>query len=492
MDSSPEVPFKHFCSNPQWQPGLQPGRYDVFTNGTLEPCLKGLFRYSNLRSWLLGSSIFLYMVLARACVTIGIGDQYARMYDVEHGLAQLRDTLIECLDVLANILRVTRPQVSLIIAHVIRKISNEIPNFVCTTIEEKFEAEARIMTILDSIELDPLPKSDVTALTLSSRIEGVSVEEFSSDVAALSSLVASSPIVNEIADKSSPFLNIIDISKSNSFMIVGEHLPEFLKLVKFVREETASILKDKAIITPITSIMTNRPSKRLFSEAIDSYSLIVTDLRRLLGREEITVGCQSYLLDEELSDSSCLGLFTLDDSGDAMPIRTLIEEEFVNTHNALVGNYSLGSIDLFSINSDSFVQIKCEGRGITLDPFTCRLRIVDHVYDGYILSGLIKHKIEPIESPEFLLSKTKDLYDLEDILLEEGFTVDGNVVFPPSVIDDDYLPLYNEIIIVTRTIATEPPNDRSMSLKAFLKQRKLDDFCQNIGLLLKMNRLGRF
>ncbi|KAL0235671.1 hypothetical protein GEMRC1_002253 [Eukaryota sp. GEM-RC1] len=156
------------------------------------------------------------MVLARACVTNGIGDQYARMYDVEHGLAQLRDTLIECLDVLANILRVTRPQMSLILAHVIRKISNEIPNFVCTTIEEKFEAEARIMTILDSIELDPLPKSDVTALTLSSRIEGVSIDELGSDVAALSSLIASSPIVNEIPDKLSRFLNIIDISKSNS------------------------------------------------------------------------------------------------------------------------------------------------------------------------------------------------------------------------------------------------------------------------------------
>ncbi|KAL0235347.1 hypothetical protein GEMRC1_001929 [Eukaryota sp. GEM-RC1] len=194
----------------------------------------------------------------------------------------------------------------------------------------------------------------------------------------------------------------------------------------------------------------------------------------------------------ELSDSSCLGLFTLDDSDDAMPIRTLIEEEFVNTHNTLVGTYSLGSIDLFSINSDSFVQIKCDSRGITFDPFTCRLRVVDHVYDGYILSGLIKHRIEPIESPEFLLSKTKDLYDLEDLLFKEGFTVDDNVVSPPSIIDDDYLPLYNEIIIVTRTIATELPNDRSMSLKAFLKQRKLDDFCQNIGLLLKMNLLGRF
>ncbi|KAL0235527.1 hypothetical protein GEMRC1_002109 [Eukaryota sp. GEM-RC1] len=204
MDCSSEVPFKHFSSNPQWQPGLQPGRYDVYNNGTLEPCFKGLFRYSNLRSWLLGSSIFLYMVLARDCVTNGIGDLYARMYDVEHGLAQLRDTLIECLDVLANILPVTRPQVSLILAHIIRKISNEIPNFVCATIEEKFEAEARIMTILDSIELDPLPKSDVTAITLSSRIEGVSIDELGSDVAALSSLVASSPIVNEIADKSSP------------------------------------------------------------------------------------------------------------------------------------------------------------------------------------------------------------------------------------------------------------------------------------------------
>ncbi|KAL0236036.1 hypothetical protein GEMRC1_002618 [Eukaryota sp. GEM-RC1] len=130
-NSSPEVPFKHFSSNPQWQPGLQPSRYDVFTNGTVEPCMKGLFRYSNLRSWLLGSSISLYMVLARACVNNGIGDQYARMYDVEHGLARLRDTLIECLNVLANILRVTRPQVSLILAHVIRKISDEIPNFVC-------------------------------------------------------------------------------------------------------------------------------------------------------------------------------------------------------------------------------------------------------------------------------------------------------------------------------------------------------------------------
>ncbi|KAL0235482.1 hypothetical protein GEMRC1_002064 [Eukaryota sp. GEM-RC1] len=169
MDCSSEVPFKHFSSNPQWQPGLQPVHYDVFTKGNLEPCLKGLFRYSNLRSWLLGSSVFLYMVLARACVTNGVGDQYARMYDVEHGLAQLRDTLIECLDVLAIVLRVTRPQVSLIIAHVIRKISSEIPSFVCATVEQKFEVEARIMAIFDSIELDPLPKSDVTAITRDGR-----------------------------------------------------------------------------------------------------------------------------------------------------------------------------------------------------------------------------------------------------------------------------------------------------------------------------------
>ncbi|KAL0248074.1 hypothetical protein GEMRC1_003311 [Eukaryota sp. GEM-RC1] len=171
------------------------------------------------------------MVLARACVTNGIGDQYARMYDVEHGLAQLRDTLIECLDVLANVLRVTRHHVPLIVAHVFRKISTEIPNFVCVTIEEKFEVEARIMTFLDSIELDPLPKADVTAITLSSRIEEVSIEQLGSDVAALSSLVASSPFVNEIPDTSSPFLSHVDISKSISFMSVTEHLAQILKLI---------------------------------------------------------------------------------------------------------------------------------------------------------------------------------------------------------------------------------------------------------------------
>ncbi|KAL0236462.1 hypothetical protein GEMRC1_003044 [Eukaryota sp. GEM-RC1] len=264
-NSSCEVPFKHFSSNPQWQPGLQPGCYDVFVIIHLEPCMKGLFRYSNRRSWLLGSSIFLYMVLARACVTNSIADQYARMYDVEHGLAQLRDTLVECLDVLAIVLRVTRPQVSLIIAHVIRKISHKFPNFVCTTIEQKRQTEARIMGILDSIELDPLPKSDLTAFTLSSGIKGVSIEELGCDVAALSSLVASSPIVYEIPDKSSPFLNNVDISKSNSFMSVAEHLPKFLKLVKFVRGKTVSMFKHKAIVCESKSILTDRHSSKLLT-----------------------------------------------------------------------------------------------------------------------------------------------------------------------------------------------------------------------------------
>ncbi|KAL0249648.1 hypothetical protein GEMRC1_004877 [Eukaryota sp. GEM-RC1] len=85
-----------------------------------------------------------------------------------------------------------------------------------------------------------------------------------------------------------------------------------------------------------------------------------------------------------------------------------------------VTNQPLGSIDLFSIKSDSFAHIKCDSRGITLDPFTFRLRVVDHVYDGYILSGL-KHKIQSITPPEFQLFQTKDLYGSEEVLLHEGF-----------------------------------------------------------------------
>ncbi|KAL0229607.1 hypothetical protein GEMRC1_013140 [Eukaryota sp. GEM-RC1] len=62
MDCSCSVPFNHFASNPKWNTGPQPVRFDVFSNSIVEPIMKGLFQYSQLVYWLLGSCISLYML----------------------------------------------------------------------------------------------------------------------------------------------------------------------------------------------------------------------------------------------------------------------------------------------------------------------------------------------------------------------------------------------------------------------------------------------
>ncbi|KAL0229628.1 hypothetical protein GEMRC1_013161 [Eukaryota sp. GEM-RC1] len=434
------------------------------------------------------------MLLARACVYNSFHDEFAKLYDTHSGFAQLRDSLNQCLNVLVSIRRESRPQVSLVVANAIRQISSTLPDFTCSDISQKFHAERSVMNSLAGISLGPLPKSfkpNINKPTLSSRVKVNSLYKFGGGDVAMESLVdklacyvASSPIVIEEIDNSSPFLNFVDFSKTTSFMSVAQHLPPFLKFLKLVREHAASMLKYQAVIAPITSILCDEEKQNLFDHARDSYQVMMTCLLDQLGKDSITVGCQADVVPNSFTDSSYIGLFTLDESGETLTLRTFIEDEFINTHNTLVGNYSLGSIDPFSINSDSFVQIKCDSRGVTFDPFTCRFRVVDHVYDGYILSGLIKHKIEPITPPEFLLSKTKDLYDLEDSLLRKGFTVEHDAICRVAIHNDDFQSLYNEILIAIRIVAAETPNN--MSLRQFLEQKHLTNSVKLLSIILVM------